>query len=334
MTSNSAKPLLSVLDLVVDFDTPRGVVRAVDGVSFDIWPGEVLSFVGESGCGKTVTALALLRLLPQVGTHVRSGRVLFDGVDLLGLDSVALRAIRGKRISMIFQDPTSSLNPMKTIERQIEEAIKLHQPALTRIQIRDRVVHLMVTVGIADARKRMKEYPHMWSGGMRQRAMIAMAMANEPVLLIADEPTTGLDTTVQAQVLDVLRDVRSETGAAMLLITHNLGVVAEIADRVAVIYAGRIVETRGVEELFTRPLHPYTQGLMSCQPSFETARGSLRAIGGQPPQLDGPSIGCTFRDRCALRFDRNDCATIVPQLSGSTATGGQVACHAVGGVLS
>lgn len=333
MTTNSAKPLLSVLDLVVDFDTPRGVVRAVDGVSFDVWPGEVLSFVGESGCGKTVTALALLRLLPQDGAHVRSGQVLFDGVDLLRLDAVGLRAIRGARISMVFQDPTSSLNPVKTIERQIVEAIKLHQPTLTPTQVRDRIEHLMETVGIADAPMRIKEYPHTWSGGMRQRAMIAMAMANEPVLLIADEPTTNLDTTVQAQVLDVLRAVRSETGAAVLLITHNLGVVAEIADRVAVMYAGRIVETRGVEELFARPLHPYTQGLMSCQPSFETARGSLRAIGGQPPQLDGPSTGCMFRDRCALEFDRSICATIVPQLSGSAAAGGQIACHAVRGVL-
>ncbi len=329
MTSGASAPLLSVRDLVVDFDTPLGVVRAVDGVSFDLWPGEVLSFVGESGCGKTVTALAILGLLPRENAHVRNGRVLFEDVDLLKIDLPLLRKIRGGKISMIFQDPTTSFNPVATIERQISEAINLHQPTLGRAQIRDRVVYLLEIVGIADAPMRMKEYPHMWSGGMRQRAMIAMAMANEPALLIADEPTTALDVTIQAQVLDVLRAVQRTTGAATLLITHNLGVVAEMADRVAVMYAGRIVETQKVEELFACPLHPYTKGLIACQPSFETVHGPLPAIAGQLPRLTGTSIGCAFRDRCVLGRDREDCATSAPQLRETGLRGGHVACHAV-----
>ncbi len=319
-------PVLSIRDLSVRFDTPEGVVRAVDGVSYDVGPGEIVAVVGESGCGKTVTALSILGLVPQPGRIV-GGTIRFEDRNLLALGPRALRTIRGAAISMVFQDPQSSLNPVLTVGRQIVDVLRAHDRRLSKAAARDRAVELLRSVGISDAPARLADYPHQWSGGMCQRAMIAMAVANRPRLLVADEPTTALDVTTQAQVLDVLRSARAETGAAAILITHDLGVVAEMADRVVVMYAGRVVETGSVGAIFHGPRHPYTAGLMASLPRLEGDGDSLDAIPGRPPSLIDVPPGCPFHPRCALRDDRERCVQEVPALAPAGGPGQRSACH-------
>ncbi len=322
------EPLLSVRDLSVEFHTPDGVVQAVDHVSYEVRPGETLAVVGESGCGKTVTSLAVLGLVPQPPGRIVSGEIRFEGKDLLTATARDLRRLRGDEISMIFQDPQSSLNPVFTIGQQIAGVLQAHDSRLSPKAARARAVELLNGVGVPDAKERLGDYPHQWSGGMCQRAMIAMAMANRPKVLIADEPTTALDVTIQAQVLDVLRAAQRETGAATVLITHDLGVVAEMADRVAVMYAGRIVESGDVHAIFHAPRHPYTLGLMASLPRLDSDLRRLEPIPGQPPSLLRVPPGCPFHPRCRLRKGRDRCATEVPPLLEVVPGGGQrSACH-------
>ena len=297
-------PLLQVRDLTTRFRTDRGVVTAVDRVSFDLAGGETLAIVGESGSGKSVTALSILRLIPNPPGEIASGEILFDGQDLLRLTDSGIRAIRGNRIAMIFQEPMSSLNPGITIGRQVAEPINQHHQVPWK-QAEEMAAELLARVRIPDARWRLSHYPHQFSGGMRQRVMIAMALACKPRLIIADEPTTALDVTVQAQVLDILKELTRETGASLILITHDLGVVARYADKVAVMYAGRIVESAPARELYGRPAHPYTRGLMASVPRLDgdTSR-RLVPIEGQPPDLSTLPEGCSFAPRCALAFER------------------------------
>lgn len=324
--STSGGPVLSINDLAVEFDTPDGIVRAVDRVSYQVHPGEVVGVVGESGCGKTVTALAILGLVAQPG-YIAGGEILFEGRDLLTLPATSLREIRGARISMVFQDPQTSLNPVLTIGRQIVGVLRAHQSRLSTRAARVRALELLQMVGISDARHRIDDYPHQWSGGMCQRAMIAMAVANQPRVLIADEPTTALDVTVQAQVLDVLRKAQQETDAACLLITHDLGVVAEMADRVVVMYAGRVVETASTSRVFHHPQHPYTAALMESMPRVDTDDQTLAPIPGQPPELLRLPAGCVFRSRCKIGHNRHRCASSDPQLRPVGASGQLTACH-------
>ena len=321
-----SEPLLSIRDLTVEFHSPEGVVHAVDHVGYDISPGEVLGVVGESGCGKTVTWLAVLGLVPNPPGRVVDGQVLFGGRDLLSTSPRDLTRIRGDDISMIFQDPQSSLNPVFTVGQQIVAVLRAHNPKMSRRAARSRSVELLEMVGVTDAGARADDYPHQWSGGMCQRAMIAMAMANRPKLLIADEPTTALDVTIQAQVLDVLREAKTETDAAIVLITHDLGVVAEMADRVVVMYAGRVVETGTVGEIFHSPRHPYTLGLMASLPRLSGDIHQLDPIPGQPPSLVKLPSGCPFHPRCRLRQGRVRCATDIPPLS-DAGDGHRAACH-------
>jgi len=292
-------PLLEVRDLCVEFQTRKGVARVLEGVSFGLGPGETLGLVGESGCGKSMTALAIMRLIPDPPGRITGGQVLFDGRDLLALDDAAMRDLRGNRVSMIFQEPMTSLNPVFTIGDQIAEAVRLHQ-GLDRKAAHDRAVRMLDAVGIPAAARRVDEYPHQFSGGMRQRVMIAMALACNPGVLIADEPTTALDVTVQAQIFDLISELRERTGTSVILITHDMGAVAEMTDRVAVMYAGRIVEEGSVEEVLEQPLHPYTQGLIACAPGRRTAeRGEpLEEIPGTVPSLLERRDGCAFADRC------------------------------------
>jgi len=289
--------LLSVEDLRVAFAQERGEYLAVDGVSFSLAPGEALGIVGESGCGKSVTALALLRLVPDPPGRIAGGRVVFEGRDLLGLDERAMRAVRGGGIAMIFQEPATALNPVFTIGDQIMEVLR-RKGGAARGQARARAVELLARVGIAEPQRRLDQYPHALSGGMRQRVMIAMALAGNPRLLIADEPTTALDVTIQAQILALLNELRRELGLAVILITHDLGVVAQFADRVMVMYAGRAVEEAATADLFARPSHPYTAMLMRSQPSIEGVSGRLPAIPGTVPSLADPPAGCRFHPRC------------------------------------
>ncbi|HEV2768194.1 MAG TPA: ABC transporter ATP-binding protein [Acidimicrobiales bacterium] len=315
-------------DLSVEFHTSGGVVGAVDHVSYEVRPGETLAVVGESGCGKTVTSLAVLGLVPQPPGRITSGEIRFEGEDLLRASPRELRRLRGSEISMIFQDPQSSLNPVFTIGQQIAGVLRAHDHRLSAKAAQARVVELLTGVGIPDARERVADYPHQWSGGMCQRAMIAMAMANQPKVLIADEPTTALDVTIQAQVLDVLREAQRETGAATVLITHDLAVVAEMADRVAVMYAGRIVETGGVHTIFHAPRHPYTLGLMASLPRLDTDLRQLEPIPGQPPTLLRVPPGCPFHPRCRLRNGRHRCVEEVPPLVDVEGSGRHTsACH-------
>jgi oligopeptide/dipeptide ABC transporter ATP-binding protein len=295
-------PLLSVEDLRVHFWTGGGTVHAVNGISFDIGPGETLGIVGESGCGKSVTALALLGLLPRAG-RVRSGSATFDGRDLLRLKQRALRRVRGRQIAMIFQDPMTSLNPVLTIGRQLREPLETHF-GLSRKESTVRAVDLLDRVGIPGARSRVNDYPHQFSGGMRQRAMIAMALAGRPKLLIADEPTTALDVTIQAQILTLLRELVAEEDTALILITHDLGVVAGMCERVNVMYAGMFMETGSAGQLFGTPRHPYTLGLLQSVPRLDAARrAKLQPIEGAPRNMLQPPSACPFQPRCRYEVD-------------------------------
>ena len=300
----SREPLLSVEDLRVQFATARGTVYAVNGISFDIAPGETLGLVGESGCGKSVTSLALLGILARNG-RVSSGRALFDGQDLLKLKDSELRGIRGREIAMIFQDPMTSLNPVLTVGRQIREVLKTHF-GLKKDEATRRAGVLLDQVGIPSAELRLKDYPHQFSGGMRQRAMIAMALACEPKLLIADEPTTALDVTIQAQILDILRALVSERNTALILITHDLGVVAGMCERVHVMYGGLIMEAGPADSLFARPRHPYTLGLLQSVPRLDAPRGAkLQPIEGQPRDMLTAPRACPFQPRCAYEVEQS-----------------------------
>ena len=299
------KPILSVRDLRTQFQNRDGVVRAVDGVSFDVARGETLCIVGESGCGKSVTALSVMRLIPEDAGRIVGGSVSFDGTDLAALSEGEMRRIRGNRISMIFQEPMTSLNPVLTVGDQIAESLHIHQ-GLDHKAAMARAVEMLTLVRIADPARRAREYPHQLSGGMRQRVMIAMALACNPAVLIADEPTTALDVTIQAQILNLMLELKERLGTAIVLITHDLGVVAETAQRVIVMYAGRKVEEATVEELFRHPLHPYTRGLMGSIPRRSAKgkrrgaiRGRLQEISGIVPSLREAIPGCAFAPRCA-----------------------------------
>jgi len=320
--------LLTVRNLHTSFTTTDGLVRAVDGVDFHVDRGEILGLVGESGCGKSVTSLSLMGLVTSPG-RVEAGEVIFDGRDLLKLDPDEVRELRGDRISMIFQQPTSSLNPVYDVGKQVGEVLELHRK-MKRGPARERAGELLRMVGIPDPVSRLSAYPHSLSGGMAQRVMIAMALACEPELLIADEPTTALDVTIQAQILDLMRALQSETGTAIILITHDLGVVAEMADRVAVMYAGEIVEQTDVRSLFADPKHPYTQGLIGSVPTLGQVKAELATIPGAVPNLIDLPPACRFAPRCAARVERSvpNCEEIHPELRpvGTEQAGHDVRC--------
>jgi oligopeptide/dipeptide ABC transporter ATP-binding protein len=304
--------LLDVRDLHTQFTTSAGVVRAVDGVSWDVKSGETVALVGESGCGKSVSALSVMRLVAAPAGRVVSGQILFKGRDLLRLSEDEMRRVRGREIGMVFQEPMTSLNPVLTVNRQLTETMEIHL-GMSPAQARARAVSILGMVGIADAERRLRQYPHQFSGGMRQRLMIAMAMSCDPALILADEPTTALDVTIQAQILELLKDLSRRHGVAMLMITHNLGVVARYADRVNVMYAGRIVERSTAAEIYARPRHPYTLGLLRSVPRLdEPRREKLAPIPGQPPDLTRLGAGCAFAPRCAWAIDR--CRTERPEL--------------------
>jgi peptide/nickel transport system ATP-binding protein len=303
--------LLDVKDLRTSFRTEDGIVKAVDGVSFSVEKGQTLGIVGESGCGKSVTCLTIMGLNPKKNT-ITSGEALWKGQDLLTMKASALRQIRGSEISMIFQDPMTSLNPVHTIGRQLEEAILLHRD-VTKKSARARSLELLKAVGIPRAEQRIDDYPHQFSGGMRQRVMIAMALINDPDLLIADEPTTALDVTTQAQILTLMKRLQEDFGSAIIMITHDLGVIAEIADDVEVMYAAKVVEQAEVHDLFHRPQHPYTWGLMGSLPRLETDVERLTQIPGQPPSLLRPPSGCRFHPRCPYVMEV--CKTTEPELA-------------------
>lgn len=324
-TSGSKERLLEVRGLKTHFDTRDGIVKAVDGVSFYVDRGEVLGIVGESGCGKSVTSLSLMGLVSHPGEIV-AGQVLFDGIDITQLKKKEMRALRGERISMIFQQPASALNPVYRAGAQIKEVFELHREWSKEVE-HEKVIEMLNRVGIPDPESRAKAYPHELSGGMAQRIMIAMALACEPELLIADEPTTALDVTIQAQILDLIRDLQTETGTAVILITHDLGVVAELADRVAVMYAGEIVEEADVSTLFKDPKHPYTQGLIGSIPILGDLKGRLDTIPGVVPSLIELQPGCTFASRCVSRVqnDLEICNVTKPDLV-ETASGHKVRC--------
>jgi peptide/nickel transport system ATP-binding protein len=317
-------PLLEVSDLRVEFSTEDGIVHAVDGISYEADAGRTLCIVGESGSGKSVTSLTTLGLTRGRNTRV-SGRIMFDGRDLITLPGEEMRSIRGNQIAMIFQDPLSSLHPFYKVGKQLVEAIQTHRD-VSRAAARERAVELLTMVGIPDPQRRVDQYPHEFSGGMRQRAMIAMALANEPKLLIADEPTTALDVTVQAQILALLQELQQRLGMAIILITHDLGVVAEFADEIAVMYAGRIVERGSAEQIFFSPQHPYTWGLLKSIPRLDTARDEeLVPISGRPPSLIQRPSGCFFHPRCP--YLRDEHKRIDPQLTPVTGDPGhEAAC--------
>jgi peptide/nickel transport system ATP-binding protein len=319
-------PLLEVENLQTHFRTPDGVNRAVDGVSFHVGEGETLAVVGESGCGKSVTANSILRLIPEPPGKI-AGSIRFQGTDLLSLSDRAMRRVRGNDISMIFQEPMTSLNPVLTIGRQLGETLRLHQ-RVSRREADDRAQEMLQLVGIPETKRRLSEYPHQLSGGMRQRVMIAIALSCRPKLLIADEPTTALDVTIQAQILDLMKDLKSKVGAAIILITHDLGIVAEVAERVMVMYAGRKVEEAPVRELYRSPRHPYTQGLFGAVPKLGSSLSGevskLAEIPGVVPNLKQRIDGCVFASRCASATDL--CRQIAPALE-TKAPGHIAACH-------
>ncbi len=319
--------LLEVENLQTHFGTIDGVVRAVEGLSFHIDAGETVAIVGESGCGKSVTSMSILRLIQEPPGKI-AGRITFQGRDLLDLPDVEMRKIRGKDISMIFQEPMTSLNPVLSVGRQIGETLRLHE-GLSAQDAEKRAIEMLNLVGIPEAARRVKEYPHQLSGGMRQRVMIAMALACNPQLLIADEPTTALDVTIQAQILDLMRDLKKRVGAAIMLITHDLGVVAEMADRVVVMYAGRKVEEGTALEIFGNPQHPYTRGLLGAVPKLGSSlhasgRSKLTEIGGLVPSLKQKIIGCAFAGRCTAVTDI--CRSVTPAVEAKRPNH-LVACH-------
>ena len=296
--------LLDVRDLQTQFATSGGIVRAVDGVSWDVQAGETVALVGESGCGKSVSALSVMRLVAAPAGRIVGGEIVFKGRDLLTLSEDEMRRIRGREITMIFQEPMTSLNPVLTIGRQVTETMEIHL-AMTPAQARARAAEILTLVGIAEPERRLGQYPHQFSGGMRQRIMIAMALACNPALILADEPTTALDVTIQAQILELLKDLSRKLGVAMLMITHNLGVVARYADRVNVMYAGRIVERGTAREIYANPRHPYTLGLLRSVPRLdEPKKAKLAPIPGQPPDLTRLPPGCAFAPRCSYAVER------------------------------
>ncbi|WP_298723720.1 ABC transporter ATP-binding protein [uncultured Ferrovibrio sp.] len=317
--------LLEVQNLQTHFRTPRGINRAVNGVSFQVKAGETLAIVGESGCGKSVTSMSIMRLLPP-GMAKSAGRIIFDGRDLLTLSEKEMERVRGNDIGMIFQEPMTSLNPVLTVGFQIQETIALHQ-RVPRSELKRRALEMLDLVGIPDPSRRLQEYAHQLSGGMRQRIMIALALACKPKLLIADEPTTALDVTIQAQILDLLRQIQREQGTAIIFITHDLGVVAESTDRVAVMYAGRIIEEAATSTLLANPRHPYTQGLLAAVPRIGASqRARLAEIPGLVPDLRKKLEGCAFANRCAYASDM--CRKLEPALT-QKAPGHWAACHLV-----
>jgi peptide/nickel transport system ATP-binding protein len=317
--------LLEISDLSVELRLPRGPVQAVDGISLEVRAGQTLGLVGESGCGKSLTALAIMRLLAEPQVRISRGQVRLEGEDLAGFSERRMQSVRGNRVSMVFQEPMTSLNPVFKVGDQIGEAVRIHR-GHSRAQAREVALGLLRKVGIPAPESRLDAYPHQLSGGMRQRVMIAMALALGPKLLIADEPTTALDVTIQAQILELIRALQREQGMGVLLITHDLGVVAETCDAVAVMYAGRIVETGPVAELFARPLHPYTRGLLASIPDLATIaeRKRLEAIPGVVPGLTSRPAGCRFRDRCSRASER--CAKEDPVLA-AHAPAQEAACH-------
>ena len=304
--------LLTVESLATQFSTSAGIVKAVDGVSWDVDDGETVALVGESGCGKSVSALSIMRLVAEPSGRITNGRIIFKGRDLLALPEHEMRDIRGKEIAMVFQEPMTSLNPVLSVGRQLTEPCEIHL-GMSPEQSRARAIELLGLVGISDPARRLTQYPHQFSGGMRQRLMIAMALACNPSLILADEPTTALDVTIQAQILELMKDLSRRLGVAMLIITHNLGVVARYADRVNVMYAGKIVERGTARELYADPRHPYTLGLLRSVPRLdEPKREKLVPIQGQPPDLMRLPPGCSFAPRCAFAIDR--CSSQIPPL--------------------
>jgi len=322
--------LLDVRDLKTTFQTAAGLVRAVDGVSWDIQEGETVALVGESGCGKSVSALSIMRLVAEPAGRIESGAILFKGRDLLALSEQEMQRVRGREIAMIFQEPMTSLNPVLSIGRQLTEGLEIHMQMAPE-QARTRAVELLGMVGIPDPERRLAQYPHHFSGGMRQRMMIAMALACNPSLILADEPTTALDVTIQAQILELMRSLSARLGVAMLIITHNLGVVARYADRVNVMYAGRIIERASAAELYANPRHPYTLGLLRSVPRLdEPMRERLAPIEGQPPDLTRLPAGCSFTPRCAFKVGR--CDAQAPALEAVSAQDHVAACWESGRV--
>ena len=319
-----AEPLLEVKDLKVSFRTEDGLVRAVDGISFSVDEGEVVGIVGESGSGKSVTMMSVMRLINDPNA-IYEGEILYKGRNLMGVSQDAMREVRGEEIAMIFQDPMTSLNPVYTVGWQIEEQLNEHND-LNKGQARQRAIALLTQVGIPKPEQRIDDYPHQFSGGMRQRVMIALALSCNPDLLIADEPTTALDVTIQAQILELVKSLKREFGSAVVLITHDLGVVADIADRILVMYAGRIVEEGNKEQIFYDPQHPYTWGLLGSIARLDRPKARrLTAIAGQPPSLINRPQGCSFRPRCPQAFDR--CRSEDPKLTGKVGDGHVDACH-------
>ena len=304
--------LLEVKDLKTHFFTMDGVVKAVDGVSYDLEEGETLGLVGESGCGKSVSALSVMRLIPNPPGRIVGGEIFLDGEDILKVNMDDMREIRGAKIAMVFQEPMTSLNPVLTVQRQLTETLELHM-GMSKQESRRESVNLLTRVGIPDPETRIKQYPHQFSGGMRQRVMIAMALSCNPRLIIADEPTTALDVTIQAQILDLMKALTTEFGVALIIITHNLGVVARYADRVNIMYAGKVIERGNAGEIYANPRHPYTVGLLRSVPRLDLPRREkLDPIEGQPPDLINLPVGCSFRDRCRWAIDK--CATDSPEL--------------------
>ncbi len=304
--------LLEVLNLKTYFYTSQGVVKAVDGVSYEVKAGETVALVGESGCGKTVSALSVMRLVAAPAGRIEDGQILFRGQDLLKLDEESMRRTRGREIAMVFQEPMTSLNPVLSIGRQLTETLEIHL-GMTSSQAVQRSGELLEMVGIPDAERRLSQYPHQFSGGMRQRIMIAIALSCNPKLILADEPTTALDVTIQAQILELMKDLSRRFGVAMLIITHNLGVVARYADRVNVMYAGKMIEQGTAREVYANPRHPYTLGLLRSVPRLDEPRKSkLKPIDGQPPDLTQLPAGCSFAPRCAFKIDR--CTRELPPL--------------------
>ncbi len=304
--------LLEIEDLAVQFFTSEGIVRAVDGITYHVEAGETVAIVGESGSGKSVSALSILRLIPDPPGKITSGKIKFDGTDLLELDDAAIRDVRGKDIGMVFQEPMTSLNPVLSIGRQLTETLEQHL-SVSKGETQERAIELLGMVGISEPERRLRQFPHHLSGGMRQRVMIAMSLACRPKLIIADEPTTALDVTIQAQILELMKDLTRQMGVALIVITHNLGVVARYADRVNVMYAGKIIESGVSEDIYHRPRHPYTRGLLKSVPRLDQPRGErLEPIIGHPPDMTQLDDGCAFRPRCPFAVER--CAHERPDL--------------------